>query len=212
MLLPNWRRSGQERYDQVARPFVAATDDWVQGSVNRPLTLADNVWADKNSRAELNVGTGLIRIGSESSLTLTNVNDNSVQLSLHQGAMNLHVRHLYRGEVYEVDTSNQAFTILKTGDYRFDVDPNADTTLITVWRGEGEATGQGPSVRLKEVEHAQHPIAAGGRGVRELGRLRVRLRSSTGPRHDIFVCRPEQLLSTAAAGRRDRGSNGSATR
>jgi hypothetical protein len=131
------------------------TADWVQGSVNRPLTIADNVWADKNSRAELNVGTGLIRIGAESSLTLTNVSDNSVQLSLHQGAMNLHVRHLYRGEIYEVDTPNQAFTILKTGDYRFDVDPNADTTLVTVWRGEGESTGQGSSVRVKEHQQAR---------------------------------------------------------
>jgi FecR protein len=131
------------------------TADWVQGSVNRPLTIADNVWADKNSRAEFNVGTGLLRIGSESSLTLTNVSDNSVQLSLHQGAMNLHVRHLYRGEIYEVDTPNQAFTILKTGDYRFDVDPNADTTLVTVWRGEGESTGQGSSVRVKEHQQAR---------------------------------------------------------
>ncbi|MGH9529238.1 MAG: DUF6600 domain-containing protein [Terriglobales bacterium] len=131
------------------------TDEWVEGSVNRPLTIADNVWADKDSRAELNVGTGLIRIGSETSLTLTNVNDNSVQLSLHQGAMNLHVRHLYDGEIYEVDTPNQAFTVLKTGDYRFDVDPNADTTLVTVWQGEGESTGQGPSVRVKEGQQAQ---------------------------------------------------------
>ncbi|MFI5071820.1 MAG: DUF6600 domain-containing protein, partial [Terriglobales bacterium] len=131
------------------------TEQWVEGSVNRPLTIADNVWADKNSRAELNVGTGLIRIGSETSLTLTNVSDNSVQLSLHQGAMNLHVRHLYNGEVYEVDTPNEAFTILRTGDYRFDVDPNADITLVTVWRGEGEATGQGPSVRVKEHQQAR---------------------------------------------------------
>jgi hypothetical protein len=124
-------------------------DEWVQGSVNRPLTIADNVWADKESKAELNVGTGLIRIDSETSMTLTDVNDNSVQLSLHQGTMNLHVRHLFDGEVYEVDTPNQAFTILKTGDYRFDVDPNADTTAVTVWRGEGESTGQGPSLRIK---------------------------------------------------------------
>ncbi len=131
------------------------TEDWVQGSLNRPLTIADNIWADKNARAELNVGTGLIRIGSETSLTLTNVSDSSVQLSLHQGAMNLHVRHLYRGEIYEVDTPNQAFTILKTGDYRFDVNPNSDTTYITVWRGEGESTGQGPSVKIKEHQQAR---------------------------------------------------------
>src|SRR6266568_6850443 len=131
------------------------TDDWVAGQVNRPLTNSDNIWADKNSRAEISVGTGLIRIDSESSLTLTNVSDNMVQLQLHQGAMNLHVRRLYDNEAYEVDTPNQAFTVRKPGDYRFDVDPNADKTVVTVWRGEGESTGQGPAVRLRANQQAR---------------------------------------------------------
>jgi hypothetical protein len=131
------------------------TDDWVAGQLNRPLTNADNIWADKNSRAEISVGTGLIRIDSESSLTLTNVADNMVQLQLHQGAMNLHVRRLYDSETYEVDTPNQAFTIRKPGDYRFDVDPDKDKTVITVWRGEGESTGNGPAVRIREGQQAR---------------------------------------------------------
>lgn len=131
------------------------TDDWVAGTLNRPLTNADNIWADKNSRAEISVGTGLIRIDSESSLTLTNIDQNTVQLQLHQGAMNLHVRRLYDGETYEVDTPNQAFTVQKPGDYRFDVDSNADTTVVTVWRGEGESTGSGPAVRIREGQQAR---------------------------------------------------------
>ena len=131
------------------------TDDWVQGSVNRPLTNADNIWADKDSRAELNLGTGILRIGAESSLTLTNVTDNSAQVQLHQGALNVHIRHLYNGEVYEVDTPNLAFTISKPGDYRLDVDPNADYTLVTVWSGEGQATGQGQPVTVHSGEQAR---------------------------------------------------------
>jgi hypothetical protein len=131
------------------------TDDWVGGALNRPLTNSDNVWADKNSRAEISVGTGVIRIDSESSLTLTNIGENIVQLQLHQGAMNLHVRRLYDGETFEVDTPNQAFTVLKPGDYRFDVDPNSDTTVITVWRGLGESTGDGPAVRIRGEEQAR---------------------------------------------------------
>ena len=126
------------------------TDDWVAGALNRPLTIADNIWADKNSRAEISVGTGLIRIDSESSLTLSNVDENMVQLQLHQGAMYLHVRRLYAHETYEVDTPDQAFTVRKPGDYRFDVDPNDDRTVITVWSGEGESTGDGPTVRIRE--------------------------------------------------------------
>ena len=128
------------------------TDDWVQGSVNRPLTNADNVWADKDSRAELDLGTGFMRINSESSLTLTNVNNDTVQVELHQGTLNVHVRHLYNGEVYEIDTPNLAFTVTKAGDFRFDVDPNGDTTQVIAWKGEGEATGQGPAVRIHAGE------------------------------------------------------------
>jgi len=131
------------------------TADWVQAEVNRPLSLSDNVWADKDSRAELDLGTGFLRINSESSLTLTNVNNDAVQVSLHQGALNVSVRHLYSGEVWEIDTPNLAFTVSKNGEYRFDVDPNADTTLVTVWKGEGQATGQGPAVRIHQGEELQ---------------------------------------------------------
>ncbi len=131
------------------------TGDWVSGELNRPLTNSDNIWADKDSRAEIGVGTGLIRIGSETSLTLTNISENTVQLQLHQGAMNLHVRRLYDNERYEVDTPNQAFTVLKPGDYRFDVNPDTDKTVITVWRGEGDSTGDGPSVHIHANEQAR---------------------------------------------------------
>jgi hypothetical protein len=131
------------------------TGDWVEGSLNRPLTIGDNVWADKDSRAELNLGTGVMRISSETSLTLTNVTNDVVQVQLHQGTLNVHVHKLYGGEVYEIDTPNQAFTVTKSGDYRFDVDPAGDSTLVTVWKGEGEATGQGPAVRLHEGQQAR---------------------------------------------------------
>jgi FecR protein len=131
------------------------TGDWVAGEVNRPLTNSDNIWADKNSRAELSVGTGVIRIDSESSLTLTDVDENIVQLQLHQGALNLHVRRLYDNERYEVDTPNQAFTVLKPGDYRFDVDPDNDKTVVTVWSGAGEATGDGPAVRIRASQQVR---------------------------------------------------------
>lgn len=131
------------------------TGDWVEGSATRPLTNADNVWADKDSRGELNVGTGVMRIDSETSLTLTNIDNNAVQVTLHQGALNVHVRHLENGEVWEVDTPNLAFTLNKSGDYRFDVDPNGDSTTVTVWKGQGEATGQGTPVRVHGGEWAR---------------------------------------------------------
>src|ERR1700757_231169 len=131
------------------------TEDWVAATLNRPLTNSDNIWTDKQSRAELNVGTGLLRTGDETSLTLTNIRDNTVQVQLHQGTLNVHVRHLFGGEVYEIDTPNMSFTVQKSGDYRFDVDPNEDATVVTVRKGEGDATGQGPAVRVRSNEQVR---------------------------------------------------------
>jgi len=130
-------------------------DDWVDASVNRPLTTADRVWADKDSRGELQLGGALIRISGETSLTLTNVSDQTVQVELDQGTLNVRVRHLYDGEIYEVDTPNVAFTITKSGEYRFDVDPDGGATFVTVWKGKGDATGDERAVTIRRGEQAK---------------------------------------------------------
>ena len=43
----------------------------------------------------------------------------------------------------------------ESGDYRFDVDPNSDVTFVSVWKGEGVATGQGPSVEVHRGDQAR---------------------------------------------------------
>ena len=123
-------------------------NDWVAASINRPLTTSDRVWTDHDSRTELNVGTGFIRLNSETSLTLTNVSDNTVQMQLDQGTLELTVRHLEPGEVFEIDTPNIAFTVMKSGVYRIDVPANDNQTWVTVHKGSGEATGRGPAVKV----------------------------------------------------------------
>jgi hypothetical protein len=88
-------------------------------------------------------------------MTLTNVSDQTVQVELDQGTLNVRVRHLYDGEIYEVDTPNVAFTITKSGEYRFDVDPNGDATVVTVWKGKGEATGDERAVTIRRGEQVK---------------------------------------------------------
>lgn len=133
---------------------------WVAATANRPLGASDNVWTDKASRAELSVGTGLLRMNSETSLTVINVSNRMVQVKLSQGTLNLHVRHLFDGEIYEVDSNNGSFTLTKSGDYRFDVDSQANTTTITVWKGEGSITGDQAAVRVKAREQVRLTGAA----------------------------------------------------
>jgi hypothetical protein len=131
------------------------TGSWVAAVSNRPLTMSDNLWTDKASRAELNVGTGIIRMNSETSLTIVNADIHTIQLKINQGSLHLHVRHLFGGEIYEVDSSNGAFTLTKSGDYRIDVDPKTDTTTITTWKGEGSITGERRAIRVRSREQVR---------------------------------------------------------
>lgn len=121
-------------------------DDWVPADLNRPLTTADRIWTDVGARAELTTGSAALRMNGETSLAISNLNDNTTQIELDQGSLNIFVRQMEPGEVVEIDTPNLAYTVLSPGEYHFDVMPDADQSVITVRRGYGQATGDGNPV------------------------------------------------------------------
>jgi hypothetical protein len=119
--------------------------DWVQAVANRPLTTGDNIWADKDARAELHIGSTAIRVDAETSVTFLDLDDHTTQLKLSQGSVVLRVRHMDDGDIMEVDTPNMAFDIQAPGEYRIDANGNGNESDTTVWHGRGEATGGGAS-------------------------------------------------------------------
>src|SRR5258706_8781447 len=126
--------------------------DWVQASPNRPLTTGDNLWADKNSRGELHIGSTAIRLSSQTGITFLNLDDRTVQIQLAEGSISAHVRRLEGGDAFEIDTPNLAFTVQRPGEYRVDVDPDGNTTFVTVRDGEGDVTGGGSEFHMDSGE------------------------------------------------------------
>src|SRR5712671_1643114 len=98
--------------------------DWVQANPNRPLTTGDNLWADNNSRGELHIGSTAIRLSSQTGISFLNLDDEGVQLQLAQGTIEVHLRNLASGDIFEIDTPNLSFTPNRPGDYRIMTDPN----------------------------------------------------------------------------------------
>jgi hypothetical protein len=128
--------------------------DWVEAVPNRPLTTGDNLWADRNSRAELHIGSTAIRLSSETSLTFLALDDRTTQLRLAQGSVILNVRHLDDEDTVEVDTPNLSFQIQHNGEYRVDVNPDGRATIIDVFHGRGEALGGGNNYTIVANQHA----------------------------------------------------------
>lgn len=119
--------------------------DWVDAVLNRPLTNGDNLWADKDARAEFQIGSSSVRMNSETSVTFLDLDDRTTQLRLSQGSLMFRVRHLDDEDRIEIDTPNSAFQVQRAGVYRVDVNADGTETDVTVWKGRGEVTGGGDS-------------------------------------------------------------------
>jgi len=144
-------RAGRMGYVEGSVSFQPGGEgDWVTAVPNRPLTVGDNLWVDRNSRAEIQIGSTSIRLAPETSITILNLANDVTQLRLSLGSVIFRVRHFGSDDAFEVDTPNLAFNVANEGEYRLDVNENGDQTTAEVFQGEGQVTGAGNSYRLME--------------------------------------------------------------
>jgi hypothetical protein len=128
----------------------AGESEWVEAVRNRPMTTGDKVWADHDSRAELQLGSSTIDLAPNTGFSFLNLDDRTVQIQLSAGTINVRVYELDGDNVYEIDTPNQAFNIDRPGRYRVESSENGDYTVVTIREGEGESTGNGQSYTIHQ--------------------------------------------------------------
>jgi hypothetical protein len=126
----------------------AGESDWVQAAPNRPMTTGDKLWADQDSRVELQLGSAVIRLNANTGFSFLNLDDNTVQIQLTSGTINVRVRRLDRNDVFEIDTPNLAFSIYQPGSYRVEASEDGTYSVVSLREGEGEATGNGQTYTL----------------------------------------------------------------
>lgn len=132
-------------------PFLrAGLDQWAQATLNFPVTTGDRLYTDKDGRAELQAGFFAVRMSASSDVTVTNLNDETMQLGLEEGTLRISVYELPSGNAVEVDTPNGAITVQSPGRYRIDTDPDGDRTIVTVNRGSVDVTAEGFSQSVDE--------------------------------------------------------------
>lgn len=122
----------------------AGEGDWTTASQNYTVTTGDRLYADENSRAELEIGPFTARLSQYTDLTVINLNDQLLQLGVTQGTVQVTVFNLPSGNTVEVDTPNGTLNLAREGSYRVDVYPDSGATWVAVTRGslEGERRGR----------------------------------------------------------------------
>lgn len=125
-------------------------DDWQAADLNRPLGMGDRVVTQSAARAELDLGTAVLRLDGKTELRLTNIDDRSAQIELPEGTLNLTVRKLYDDQSYEIDTPTLALIIREPGAYR--IDARRGATQVTLFDGAANVYGD---------DNAQQRVTAG---------------------------------------------------
>jgi hypothetical protein len=132
----------------------AGESEWVEAAQNRPMTTGDKIWSDRDSRAELSLGSAVIDLNSNTGISFLNLDDNTAQIQLSSGSISVRVRRLDRDDVFEIDTPNQAFTIVRPGRYRVEASDDGRYSVVSIREGEGESTGNGQTYTLRSGQRA----------------------------------------------------------
>lgn len=150
--------------------------EWTDADLNRPLAAGDQLWTDPGVRAEIQLGSSVVRMDGRTRLALIALDDRVARLAVTQGAVRMRVRNLPEGEDFEVDTPNLAFRVAYPGDWRIDVDAQRGVTRVTVLSGTGAVYG----------DKGQARALGGGQQVTFKGRALEKVDAQKSPPQDKF--------------------------
>ncbi|HKE94640.1 MAG TPA: hypothetical protein VKB34_10065, partial [Povalibacter sp.] len=130
----------------------AGTEEWAEAVVNRPLTSGDRVWVDRGGRAELQVGSATIDLDQGSGLSIVNLDDDVLHLTLTEGTATVRVNRKRDDESIGIDTPNATVTLLRPGEYHIEANSAGDQTIVGTRSGESEVVAGQKSWRIGSNE------------------------------------------------------------
>ncbi|HEU4654314.1 MAG TPA: DUF6600 domain-containing protein [Steroidobacteraceae bacterium] len=133
----------------------AGTEDWVDATLNRPLTSGDRVWTDDHARAELQVGGAAVNLDEHTGFSFVDLDDEVMQMSVTEGAATIRVHSRRENEKITIETPNGSVDILHPGEYHIEVNPDNDRTIVKTRSGEAEMVVDGTTYPVKSGEQGE---------------------------------------------------------
>jgi hypothetical protein len=152
---PPSRAARLNQFDGTVSLQPSGETDWSAAGQNDTLTSGDRIYADADSRGELEIGSLSVHMSQLTDLTVVNLNDQLAQFGIAQGTVQISVFHLSEGNTVELDTPNGALILQAPGTYRADVDTTNGNTLVSVYRGSLQVSGGGASQTVNQGQAVQ---------------------------------------------------------
>ena len=132
--------------------------EWIGAVRNQPLTTSDRLATDPGARAELQVGSTTLRLGSSTELEILRLDDEHASLELHAGTVAARVQNTAQAGQVDLTTDEGRFTLQRAGRYRFD--RVSGSSYVGVDSGEVLYEGPGSALTVYSGQRAEFWIDA----------------------------------------------------
>lgn len=139
--------------------------DWSVAPLNYPMVSGDRIYTDEGARVAIQCGATDIRAWGGTDVTLTNLTEQYEQIGIAQGSIRVRVYAIDPDNTIEVDTPSGAVIIQNPGDYRINVYPDQQASLVQVNSGTVQIAGPGVNQEVDQGEAVQlygtNPVEVG---------------------------------------------------
>ena len=123
--------------------------------VNWPITSRNLVTTAPGARTELRIGSTSVRLDGDSSLEVTELDDDSLRLRLHYGSASVRIVSEDVAPEFELTTPQARVRMNRPGRLRVDAERVRDTSLVSVFDGEAQVEGAGASLLVRAGRSAE---------------------------------------------------------
>jgi len=136
------------------------SNEWAGVSRNQPLTSGDRIATDNDGRAEITLGTTVLRLDAATELEIVRLDDSRYVVHLQGGSVVARLRNAQSLAEFELVTDEGRFRVQSVGRYRFDrVEQTSD---VTVYSGQAIYENGNTALAVPAGQHAQFWLDAGG--------------------------------------------------
>lgn len=123
--------------------------------LNWPVTSGNSITTSPGARTEIRVGSTSIRLDGDSSLEVTELDDDSLRLRLHYGSASIRVMNPDLLPEFELRTAQALVRLTQPSRLRVDAEKIPDVSLVSVLDGEAQVDGAGASLTVRGGRSAE---------------------------------------------------------
>ena len=123
--------------------------------VNWPVTTRNLITTEPSGRTEVRIGSTAIRLDGDSSLEVTELDDDSMRLRLHYGSASIRILSEDVLPEFELSTPQGRVRMLKPGRLRVDAERVRDTSVVSVFEGDAQVMGAGATLTIRSGRSAE---------------------------------------------------------